>query len=150
MKIVLEIDDDELRRLLVPLLSPRTPQAPMSPNRLLTIRDLADQLGISRSKAYELIYTEQIESLSIGRLRRVSPAALAKFIASPAEPGRLPDQPIIGPSSVSPTDRSPSSAAKGPKERRPQIRPEIDLMPKPVVPETAKDGIGISRARSGR
>ena len=136
MKIVLEIDDDELRRLLVPLLSPRTPQAPMSPNRLLTRRDVADQLGISRNKAYELIYTGQIESLAIGRLRRVSPAALAKFIASPAEPGRLPNQPVIRPTSVSPSSRSPSSASKAPKQRRPQIRPEIDLMPKPVVPET--------------
>src|SRR6266851_2723758 len=101
MKIVLEIDDDELRRLLVPLLSPRTPG--MSPSRLLTVRDVADQLGASRSKAYELIYTGQIESLAIGRLRRVSPAALAKFIASPAEPGRLPNQPVIRPSSVSPS-----------------------------------------------
>ncbi len=139
MKIVLEIDDDELRRLLVPLLSPRTQQGAMSSSRLLTVGDVADQLGISRNKAYELIYRGQIESLPIGRLRRVSPAALAKFIASPTEPGRLPDQPIIRPSSVSPTDRSPSSAAKGPKERRPKIRPEIDLMPKPVVPETGPE-----------
>jgi len=42
----------------------------MSTSRLLTVRDVADQLGISRSKAYELIYKGQIESLSIGRLRR--------------------------------------------------------------------------------
>jgi len=139
MKIVLEIDDDELRRLLVPLLSPRTPQAPMSPNRLLTRRDVADQLGISRNKAYELIYTGQIESLAIGRLRRVSPAALAMFIASPEEPVRLPNQPIIRPTSVSPSSRSPSLAAKAPKQRRPKIRPEIDLMPKPVVPETGPE-----------
>jgi excisionase family DNA binding protein len=139
MKIVLEIDDDELRRLLVPLLSPRTPQAAMSPGRLLTVRDVADQLGISRNKAYELIFRGQIESLAIGRLRRVSPAALAKFIASPAEPGRPPNQPIIRPRSVSPPRRSPSSATKEPTHRRPKIRPDIDLMPKPVAPETGPE-----------
>src|SRR5713101_1250593 len=50
----------------------------MSSSRLLTVGDVADQLGISRNKAYELIYRGQIESLQIGRLRRVSPAALAK------------------------------------------------------------------------
>jgi excisionase family DNA binding protein len=139
MKIVLEIDDDELRRLLVPMLSPRTSQAALSPSRLLTVRDVADQLGISRSKAYELIYRGQIESLLIGRLRRVSPAALAKFIASPAEAVRLPNQPIIRPTSVTPSSRSPSLAAKAPKQRRPKIRPEIDLMPKPVVPGTGPE-----------
>lgn len=133
MKIVLEVDDDELRRLLFPLLSPTTPQVAMSPTRLLTVRDVADQLGVSRNKAYELVYTGQIESLTIGRLRRVSPAALAKFIASPAEPGRQQHQPILRPSPVSPFSRSPSSAAKAPKERRPKIRSEIDLMPRSVV-----------------
>ncbi len=134
MKIVLELDDDELRRLLFPLLSLTTPQVALSPTRLLTVRDVADQLGVSRNKAYELVYRGQIESLAIGRLRRVSPAALAKFIASPAEPGRQQYQPIVRPSPVSPSSRSPSSAAKAPKERRPKIRPEIDLMPRPVVP----------------
>ena len=131
MKIILEIDDDELRRLLLPLLSPTTPKVAMSPNRLLTVKDVADQLAVSRNKAYELIYKGQIESLAIGRLRRVSPAALAKFIASP-EPGRLPNQPTIRPSPVSPPSRSPSSAAKTSKQRRPRIQPEIDLMPKPA------------------
>jgi len=139
MRIVLEIDDDELQRLLVPLLSRSTPQAAMSPSRLLSVRDVAAQLGISRSKAYELIYRGQIESLSIGRLRRVSPAALAKFIASPAEPLRLPNQPIVRPTSVSPSSRAPSLAAKAPKQRRPKIQPEIDLMPKPVVPDTGPE-----------
>ena len=134
MKIVLEVDDDELRCLLIPLLSPTTPQVSMSPTRLLTVRDVADQLGVSRNKAYELVYGGQIESLTIGRLRRVSPAALAKFIASPAEPRRQQYQPIVRPSPVSPSSQSPSSAAKAPKDRRPKIRPEIDLMPRSVAP----------------
>ncbi len=135
MKIVLEIDDEDLRRLVVPLLSPATPQAVRSSTRLLTVREVADELGISRNKVYELIYTGQIESLAIGRARRVSPAALAKFIARPADPGRQPYQPGIGPSPVGPVSPSPSSRTKLQKEQPRKMPREIDLTPKPVAPE---------------
>ena len=52
-----------------------------------TVKDVAEKLGISRSKVYELIQTGQLESLAIGRVRRVSAAALEKFFAKPVEPG---------------------------------------------------------------
>ncbi len=106
----------------------------MSAGRLLTVKDVADQLGISRGKAYELIYRGQIESLAIGRLRRVSPAALAKFIATPAEPSGQAHKPILRPRPESRSIGS-SPAPEAPKGRHPKIRPEIDLTPKPVVPD---------------
>src|SRR5712691_6128512 len=53
---------------------------------LLTVRDVAGRLGIGRSQVYELINSGQMESVAIGRVRRVSPASLAEFISKPAEP----------------------------------------------------------------
>jgi excisionase family DNA binding protein len=39
---------------------------------LLTVREAADVLSVSRSRVYELIYAEQLDSVKIGRSRRVS------------------------------------------------------------------------------
>ena len=38
---------------------------------LLTVREAADVLSVSRSRVYELIYAEQLDSVKIGRSRRV-------------------------------------------------------------------------------
>jgi excisionase family DNA binding protein len=35
---------------------------------LLTVREAADVLSVSRSRVYELIYAEQLDSVKIGRL----------------------------------------------------------------------------------
>ena len=40
---------------------------------LLTVWEAADVLSVSRSRVYELIYAEQLNSVKIGRSRRVSP-----------------------------------------------------------------------------
>jgi excisionase family DNA binding protein len=39
---------------------------------LLTVREAADALSVSRSRVYELIYAGQLDSVKIGRSRRVS------------------------------------------------------------------------------
>ncbi len=60
-----------------PLLSQATTASSTVIHQAARVKDVAEQLDISRNKVYELIYTGQIESLAIGRVRRVSPTALA-------------------------------------------------------------------------
>jgi excisionase family DNA binding protein len=49
---------------------------------LLTIDEAAGALGIGRTKVYELVRDGLLEAVSIGRCRRVSIAALERFVAS--------------------------------------------------------------------
>jgi excisionase family DNA binding protein len=49
---------------------------------LLTAEEVAQALGIGRSKVYELMAAGQLRSVAIGRLRRVPAARLAEFVAS--------------------------------------------------------------------
>jgi excisionase family DNA binding protein len=53
---------------------------------LLTPDEAARVVGISRSKLYELLAGEQIESVHIGRCRRVPAAALAAYVDRLREP----------------------------------------------------------------
>lgn len=55
---------------------------------LLTVEEAAHQLGIGRTKAYDLISTGELESVQIGRLRRVPISAITEYAA------RLVDQQI--------------------------------------------------------
>jgi excisionase family DNA binding protein len=48
---------------------------------LLTVSEAAQQLGIGRSLLYELLADGQVESIHVGRLRRIPIDALADFIA---------------------------------------------------------------------
>jgi len=59
-------------------------------SRAVSVMEMADMLGIGRHKAWELIMTRQIPSFKIGRLRRVSRAAVERYIAEreAAEAGR--------------------------------------------------------------
>ena len=43
---------------------------------VLTVREAADLLSVSRSRLHELLYAEQLDSVKIGRFRRVSPASV--------------------------------------------------------------------------
>ena len=56
---------------------------------LLTVSEAAQQLGIGRSLLYELLAEGQIESIHIGRLRRIPIDALATYIdrQRPNRPG---------------------------------------------------------------
>ena len=47
---------------------------------LLTVSDAARRLGISRSLFYELLAAGEIESIHVGRLRRIPAAALADYV----------------------------------------------------------------------
>ena len=46
---------------------------------LLTVRKAADVLSVSRSQVYELLYAEQLDSVKIGRSRRVSLASVRRL-----------------------------------------------------------------------
>jgi excisionase family DNA binding protein len=48
---------------------------------LLTINEVADELALSRSTIYELVASGQLETVRIGRARRVPRAALDAFVA---------------------------------------------------------------------
>ncbi len=47
---------------------------------LLTIEEAADQLGIGRTLVYALVKAGEVESVQIGRLRRIPADALPAFL----------------------------------------------------------------------
>jgi excisionase family DNA binding protein len=47
-----------------------------------TVEQVADMLNIGRDKVYSLLRTGQLKSLKIGKLRRITNAHLAEFLAS--------------------------------------------------------------------
>ena len=51
---------------------------------LFTVHETAEMLGVSRSRVYELITTEQLASIKIGRSRRVSLASIQQFVEKAA------------------------------------------------------------------
>jgi len=55
---------------------------------LLTMSEAARRLNVSRTYLYELVNRGEVESLTLGKLRRITPAALDKFVeAKRAEQG---------------------------------------------------------------
>jgi len=50
---------------------------------LLTVREAAD-ISVSRSRVYELIYAEQLDSVKIGRSRRVSLESVRRLAEGPS------------------------------------------------------------------
>lgn len=57
-----------------------TTPPPAPPRLLLTVEEAAEQLGVGRSTMYGLILDGAVESVHIGRLRRVPTDALPKFL----------------------------------------------------------------------
>lgn len=49
---------------------------------LLTVDEAAERLGVGRSLMYELISSGEVASVRVGRLRRITPDALATFVAT--------------------------------------------------------------------
>jgi len=139
LRITVEIDDDEIRRLLAPLTQhPPAPQA-QTLTRLLNVKEVADRLGISRNKVYELLYKGEIQSLAIGRTRRISPAALAEFISRPRENALdyIPAPPRAEPErsmSYRRSARTTGPRVEQPKARRSKPGAVIDLSPQPLPP----------------
>ena len=56
------------------------PQQVHGQRLLLTVCEAAEQLGIGRSLLYELLAEGQVESIHVGRLRRIPIDALDDFI----------------------------------------------------------------------
>jgi excisionase family DNA binding protein len=51
---------------------------------LLTVWEAADVLSISRSRVYELLYAKQLDSMTIGRSRRVALASVRRLADGPS------------------------------------------------------------------
>ena len=49
---------------------------------LLTVEQAADRLGIGRSLLYELLAAGDIDSVHVGRLRRIPVEALAEYVGA--------------------------------------------------------------------
>ncbi|GHF74256.1 excisionase family DNA binding protein [Amycolatopsis bartoniae] len=61
---------------------PAAPPARVLPERvMLTAEEAAEQLGIGRTLMFKLLRTGQIESVRIGRLRRVPVSAIRAYAA---------------------------------------------------------------------
>lgn len=61
---------------------PSQPSGPVSTaERLLTVAEACERLRISRWTFYRLVQTKQLRTITIGRSRRVTPAAIAECIA---------------------------------------------------------------------
>jgi excisionase family DNA binding protein len=55
-------------------------RAERSPRLLLTVEEAAERIGICRSNMFKLIRRGEIQSVRVGRLRRVTPDALEDFV----------------------------------------------------------------------
>ena len=53
----------------------------MGTKLLLTIDEACERIGVKRSKLYELITSDSIESVTIGRARRIPLDALEDYVA---------------------------------------------------------------------
>jgi excisionase family DNA binding protein len=141
MNITIEIDDDEIRRVLAPIFENRISSAsPTHATQLFTVRDVADRLGLSRSKTYELINNGQIHSLAIGRSKRVTATALHEFIAKPTEV-QPPAEDVLLPRSFRNLPASPPPRPGQVKWQvidKPQLPSPIDLSPKQLQPGSSR------------
>jgi excisionase family DNA binding protein len=76
--------DALLANLAALLVQPSAPPAaaPVAPPRLLlTVDEAAEQLGVGRTTAWSLVRSGALESVQIGRLRRVHVDAVAAYAA---------------------------------------------------------------------
>jgi excisionase family DNA binding protein len=64
----------------VPTTADATSRAETPPRLLLTVEEAAERIGICRSNMFKLIRRGEIQSVKVGRLRRVTPAALEDFV----------------------------------------------------------------------
>jgi excisionase family DNA binding protein len=63
-----------------PVTADATSRADTAPRLLLTVEEAAERIGICRSNMFRLIRRGEIQSVKVGRLRRVTPAALEEFV----------------------------------------------------------------------
>ncbi|SDJ21795.1 DNA binding domain-containing protein, excisionase family [Actinokineospora alba] len=74
-----------IAQLLEAITEPRQPETPAPqsmPERVLfTVEEAAAQLGIGKTLTWRLVGTGELDSVRIGRLRRVPKAAIAAYAA---------------------------------------------------------------------
>ena len=81
MKQLIDLSDDTTGGLRTPPVIMNEPQrAETAPRLLLTVEEAAERIGICRSNMFKLIRQGDVESVKIGRLRRVTPSALEDFV----------------------------------------------------------------------
>ena len=56
------------------------PEPRKPPRLLLTVEEAADRIGVCRSNMFKLIRQGDVKSVKVGRLRRITPAALEDFV----------------------------------------------------------------------
>lgn len=56
--------------------------APSDDKLLLTVEEAAQRLGIGRTVMYRLVSSGLVESVKVGRLRRIPPECLDEFVAT--------------------------------------------------------------------
>ncbi|GAA2819041.1 helix-turn-helix domain-containing protein [Saccharopolyspora taberi] len=76
-KLAALIADQHRNEAEIPSPEPRT----MPERTLLTVQEAADRLRIGRTKVYALVKSGEIESVRIGRLRRVPVSAIDDYAA---------------------------------------------------------------------
>jgi excisionase family DNA binding protein len=59
------------------------PSTDMAPVLLLRVEEAAVRLGIARTKMYQLVRTGEVESVRLGRLRRIPVACLDEYVDDP-------------------------------------------------------------------
>ncbi len=64
----------------------QNPGPERSPRLLLTVEEAADRIGICRSNMFKLIRQGDVKSVKVGRLRRVTPAALEDYVRQLSTP----------------------------------------------------------------
>jgi excisionase family DNA binding protein len=70
----------QLAELLTEQEPPNVPAPRPAPERaLLTVEEAAERLHIGRTRMFDLVKSGQIESVQIGRLRRIHPDAVDAF-----------------------------------------------------------------------
>jgi excisionase family DNA binding protein len=70
----------QLAELLIEQESPNVPAPRPAPERaLLTVEEAAERLHIGRTRMFDLVKSGQIESVQIGRLRRIHPDAIEAY-----------------------------------------------------------------------
>lgn len=63
--------------------------ASVEPGALLTIEQVARQLNVPKSNAYELVRQHKLGAIHIGKYVRVAPDMLARYVATLAGPHEL-------------------------------------------------------------
>jgi excisionase family DNA binding protein len=71
----------ELAELISSVERPEVPAPRVSTEHiLLTVEEVAERLNIGRTRVFALIKSGEIESVTIGRLRRIRPDAIETFM----------------------------------------------------------------------